>query len=232
MKGNIELYSRYKFVIAIENSNCEDYVTEKLVHVVTSGSILIVAGLNNKPDYHKFLPSDFFINIYDYQNVDDLVQKLKFIANSKEEYEKYIKFKRHHYKRDELKDLSLQQIIDRSKTIINSTETFFTQLVAKETSENKLCKVDKFLNSHSKDKVAELINLNRSSRPSGSTVCLERKNLISLTQKNAAATINTSKNSVNNNFSLMTNNVCFVCRGGFRACAALDDWFSSRIPCI
>ena len=29
MKGNIELMSKYKFVIAIENSNCQDYVTEK-----------------------------------------------------------------------------------------------------------------------------------------------------------------------------------------------------------
>jgi hypothetical protein len=30
-RGNIELYAKYKFVISIENSNCEDYVTEKLV---------------------------------------------------------------------------------------------------------------------------------------------------------------------------------------------------------
>ena len=44
MKGNIELFTKYKFVIAIENSNCEDYVTEKLVHAVASGSIPIVAG--------------------------------------------------------------------------------------------------------------------------------------------------------------------------------------------
>jgi len=48
MKGNIELFSKYKFVIAIENSNCEDYVTEKLVHAVASGSIPIVAGKNPK----------------------------------------------------------------------------------------------------------------------------------------------------------------------------------------
>lgn len=44
MKGNIELFSNYKFAIAIENSNCEDYVTEKLVHAIASGSIPIVAG--------------------------------------------------------------------------------------------------------------------------------------------------------------------------------------------
>ena len=54
MKGNIELYSKYKFVIAIENSNCQDYVSEKLVHVIASGSIPIVAGRDGMPNYLKF----------------------------------------------------------------------------------------------------------------------------------------------------------------------------------
>ena len=44
MHGNVQLYAKYKFVIAIENSNCYDYVTEKLVHAVMSGSVPIVAG--------------------------------------------------------------------------------------------------------------------------------------------------------------------------------------------
>jgi hypothetical protein len=35
---------KYKFVIAIENSNYGDYVTEKLVKAVESGAIPIVAG--------------------------------------------------------------------------------------------------------------------------------------------------------------------------------------------
>jgi len=48
MSGNVELYSKYKFVIAIENSNCEDYVTEKLVHAVASGSIPIVDYVTEK----------------------------------------------------------------------------------------------------------------------------------------------------------------------------------------
>ena len=76
-KGNIELYSKYKFVIAIENSNCEDYVTEKLVHAVASGSIPIVAGRDNKPDYLKFMPRNSFINIYDFKTVEELATHLK-----------------------------------------------------------------------------------------------------------------------------------------------------------
>ena len=43
--GNVELFSKYKFVIAIENSNCIDYVTEKLDYAIRSGHALF-CGLN------------------------------------------------------------------------------------------------------------------------------------------------------------------------------------------
>jgi hypothetical protein len=63
MAGNIELYSKYKFVLTIENSNCEDYVTEKLVFAVASGSIPIVAGRDNKPNYDRYMPRDSYISL-------------------------------------------------------------------------------------------------------------------------------------------------------------------------
>ena len=90
MKGNIELYSKYKFVIAIENSNCQDYVTEKLVHAIASGSIPIVAGKDGKPDYLRFLPSNSFINIYDYHSLNDVVVKIKKLSLNKTEYNNHI----------------------------------------------------------------------------------------------------------------------------------------------
>jgi hypothetical protein len=77
MKGNVDLFANYKFVIAIENSNCADYVTEKLVHAVASGSIPIVAGRDNKPDYSKFMPKNSYINIYDFKTVEELAEHLK-----------------------------------------------------------------------------------------------------------------------------------------------------------
>lgn len=79
MKGNIELFSKYKFVIAIENSNCHDYVTEKLAHAVASGSIPIVAGRDSKPNYLRFMPKNSYINIYDFKTVEDLVKHLKYL---------------------------------------------------------------------------------------------------------------------------------------------------------
>jgi hypothetical protein len=154
MKNNIALYSKYLFVIAIENSNCVDYVTEKLVHAVASGSIPIVAGRNGKPDYLKFMPRNSFINIYDYKTVNDLVTHLKSIQRNASEYEKYMYFKRNHsYNLSYLKSLDLKSIIQLSKTHFKqfdnedqsnlSGQVFFNELILKEKSENKLCKLGK-----------------------------------------------------------------------------------------
>lgn len=179
MKGNIELFASYKFVIAIENSNCEDYVTEKLVHAIASGSIPIVAGKDNKPNYEKFLPKNSYINIYDYKSMDDLVAHLNKIAANRTEYEKYFKFKfNHQFSRPELKAMKLNELIEKSKPIIGSEEMFFSELIAKEKSENKLCKISSYLRRNSRDEVEKQIEKNRMKRPSSTSVCLDSKNLM------------------------------------------------------
>jgi hypothetical protein len=123
MVENVELYSKYKFVIAIENSNCEDYVTEKLVHAVASGALPIVAGRDGKPDYLRFMPKDSYINIYDFSSPEQLVKHLNRIAKNQTEYENYFWYKkRHNYSRDYLKSLSLNQLINLSKRIMGSSE--------------------------------------------------------------------------------------------------------------
>ena len=178
MKGNIELFSKYKFVIAIENSNCVDYVTEKLVHAVASGSIPIVAGKDGKPDYLRFMPKGSYINIYDFKSPEELANHLVLVGSSKEEYEKYIKFKfNHNYTREDLKKLSLPEIIQVAKQIIDPSEKFFSELVAKEKSENKLCKLAKYLNRTPADVVEKEINANRIKRPATGEACLPARNL-------------------------------------------------------
>ena len=179
MSGNIELFSRYKFVIAIENSNCQDYITEKLVHAVASGSIPIVAGKDNKPDYLKFMPKDSYINIYDYKTIDDLVAKIKSISSNKTEYESYIKFKKsHNYTREYLYSLKLNELIQAAKTILNPNETFFRHLITKETSESKLCKVAKYLQNTPEHIIKDEIQAKRARRPSTEEACLSSLNIM------------------------------------------------------
>ncbi len=178
MQGNIELYSKYKFVIAIENSNCHDYVTEKLVHAVASGSIPIVAGRDGKPDYLRYMPTNSYINVYDFKTIEDFVKKIKLISENKIEYEKYIYFKRNHnLTRKFLKTLSLKVLIDLTRKIIKKSDTFFQQLIFKEKSDNKYCKLAWYIKNTPKEVLENDIRKMKINRPDSNAVCLNRNDL-------------------------------------------------------
>ena len=92
-QSNSALYSSYKFVIAIENSNCEDYVTEKFIDALSSTSIPIVAGRNGKPDYLRFTPKHSYINVYDYKSIKDLADYLNYSSKNETAYNEYLWFR-------------------------------------------------------------------------------------------------------------------------------------------
>lgn len=92
-QSNSELYASYKFVISIENSNCEDYVTEKLIDGLSSTSIPIVASRDGKPDYTRFAPNHSYINIYDFKTVKDLADYLTYLSNNETAYNEYLWFR-------------------------------------------------------------------------------------------------------------------------------------------
>lgn len=93
-KSNSELYASYKFVISIENSNCEDYVTEKLIDGLSSTAVPIVASRKGKPDYTRFAPNHSYINVYDYKTVKDLADYLNYLSNNETAYNEYLWFRR------------------------------------------------------------------------------------------------------------------------------------------
>ncbi|CAF4937295.1 unnamed protein product, partial [Rotaria sp. Silwood2] len=138
MLDNFDAYKKYKFVIAIENSNCLDYVTEKLVLAVRSGSIPIVAGSNGRSDYRRYMPEHSFINIFDYLSIKDLANDLKRIGNNKTLYESYLWYKKHDKDISKLKELSLNEKLKHFADVIGSNATMLTDGIAgKEKSENK-----------------------------------------------------------------------------------------------
>ena len=178
MKGNIELFARYKFVIAIENSNCEDYVTEKLVHAIASGSIPIVAGKDNKPDYLKFIPKNSYINLYDFESPEKLAEHILNVSKNKTLYESYISFKRRHeYQRDYLNRLDLPALIKLANRVFNPNETFLNEIVVKEKSENKICKIARYIVDNDPATIKYEIEMKRRKRPTVSEVCLPGGNL-------------------------------------------------------
>jgi hypothetical protein len=94
LQSNSELYASYKFVISIENSNCEDYVTEKLIEGLSSTSVPIVASRDGKPDYTRFAPKHSYINIYDYKSAKELADYLNYLSNNETAYNEYLWFRK------------------------------------------------------------------------------------------------------------------------------------------
>ena len=152
----------------------------RLVHSVASGSIPIVAGKDGKPDYLRYMPANSYINIYDYASVDALAKHLTSIAADPIEYEKFLWFKRkHEYTREQLALMSLAELKTLAQNIFAPSEKFLGEdgLVQKEKSENKLCKVARYLRDTPSEIVDEQINARRVNRPATSEACLPPGNL-------------------------------------------------------
>jgi len=91
----LELYNEYKFVLSIENSHTDGYVTEKVFNVFLAGSIPIYDGAPNILDY---LNNDSFIK-FD----EKMSKKIELIVNNENLYNNMIK-------RSKTKELDYSQI--------------------------------------------------------------------------------------------------------------------------
>jgi hypothetical protein len=85
----------YKFYLAFENANCQDYITEKAFYnALAHGSIPIVFGPNEE-NYKKILPPNSFIHIKHFKDFKDLTDELNFISQDLNIFKSY-----HHWRND------------------------------------------------------------------------------------------------------------------------------------
>ena len=83
------LLSNYKFYLAFENSNCREYITEKVFwNAYEKGSVPIIMGAP-KSDCHRLLPPNSFIHIDDFSDPMDLVNYLHYLNVNEKFYAKY-----------------------------------------------------------------------------------------------------------------------------------------------
>ena len=84
-----KLIKKYKFYLAIENSRCKNYITEKTFHnAFLSDAVPIVAG-TVKNEYLNLLPDDSFLHVDDFSDVEELSEKIKYLVNNDEQYLEY-----------------------------------------------------------------------------------------------------------------------------------------------
>ncbi|CAN4099926.1 unnamed protein product [Withania somnifera] len=83
--------SRYKFVLAIENTRIESYVTEKLFYALDSGAVPIYFGAPNVGD---FVPPHSIIDGSKFSSLEELASYVKAIANDPVGYAEYHAWRR------------------------------------------------------------------------------------------------------------------------------------------
>ena len=56
----------YKFYLSLENSLCQEYITEKFFNAMESGMIPVVNGGLSKEDYQSMVPPHSYIHVDDF----------------------------------------------------------------------------------------------------------------------------------------------------------------------
>lgn len=87
----LKFIARYKFIIAIENGVCEDYITEKFWRSITVGSVPIYFG---SPSIRDWLPNNkSAILLQDFPSPELLVEHIMKLSKNDSLYEEYLEHK-------------------------------------------------------------------------------------------------------------------------------------------
>ncbi|KAM7251592.1 hypothetical protein ACFE04_023475 [Oxalis oulophora] len=87
----VEALKHYKFSLAFENSNEEDYVTEKFFQSLVAGTIPVVVGA---PNIQEFAPAPgSILHIKEIQDIKPVAETIKNLANNPEAYNQSLRWK-------------------------------------------------------------------------------------------------------------------------------------------
>lgn len=85
--------ARYKFYLAFENSQHQDYITEKLWHnAIQAWAVPVVLGPSRR-NYEYFLPPDAFIHVDDFPSPRELAGYLQELAGDEQRYLSYFRWR-------------------------------------------------------------------------------------------------------------------------------------------
>ncbi|KAL1801906.1 hypothetical protein ACET3Z_030553 [Daucus carota] len=89
--NKVDTLKRYKFSLAFENSNEEDYVTEKYFQSLVAGAIPVVVGAPNIQDFAP-LPGSV-LHIKEVKHVDPVAKTMKYLADNPDAYNQSLRWK-------------------------------------------------------------------------------------------------------------------------------------------
>ena len=91
-KSKLEILSNYKFYCAFENSNEPDYVTEKFLHALVSGSVPIYIGAPNIADFEP--QENSVIHIATLEEVPKAAEKIKYLLSNESAFTEMLAWKK------------------------------------------------------------------------------------------------------------------------------------------
>ncbi|MBA2846974.1 hypothetical protein HNP88_001158 [Methanococcus maripaludis] len=83
----VKFQKNYKFTIAFENSSYPGYTTEKILHAFAANTIPIYWG---NPDITKEFNPNAFVSVHDFDDFDQVIDRIKEIDNNDDLFKKYI----------------------------------------------------------------------------------------------------------------------------------------------
>lgn len=88
------LLQNYKFFLAFENMNCDDYITEK--YWCTPLELGLVPVVMGGADYKALAIPGSYINVMDFPSIEKLAEYLLFLDQNDDEYNRYFEWKKHY----------------------------------------------------------------------------------------------------------------------------------------
>uniref|UniRef100_A0A4W4ERX6 Fucosyltransferase n=1 Tax=Electrophorus electricus TaxID=8005 RepID=A0A4W4ERX6_ELEEL len=88
-----EIVSGCKFYLSFENSEHEDYITEKLFNALELGTVPVVQG-PSRQNYERVVPGDTFIHVQDFPSMAGLARHLLLLNENHALYHCYFRWRR------------------------------------------------------------------------------------------------------------------------------------------
>lgn len=93
LQRKLEIFSRYKFCIAMENSRQDDYVSEKLWQALWAGCLPIYWGAPNVGDRLPMAKSRMLLDYADLKSVDALAERIHELSQDEDAYNSFFEWK-------------------------------------------------------------------------------------------------------------------------------------------
>lgn len=87
------ILSSYKFYLSFENSNCREYITEKVFwNAFHNYAVPVIMGASLE-DCQRLLPPGSYLHVDNFNNADTLAEYLRYLDHDNERYLKYHKWR-------------------------------------------------------------------------------------------------------------------------------------------